>query len=164
MEKNSNRSILFYKVGYYWCYLMLMAKKIVSAFLLQEEKRKVFQKYCTVWKLQKFTLTNFSHKNYEKSTYLECTSECVSMQVDKLLCKLFSQKFFLSKILVFPQCVLATSTSGSFTLILFSIRCLQIYCWVKWIHSKKNILKKKATFFSFRKSCNCCIEFSENWR
>ena len=61
----------------------------------------------------------------------------------------FTQFFqSVSKIFVFPHCVLTTSTSGSFTLILFSIRCLQTYCWVKWIHSKKNILKKAFFFFS----------------
>ena len=63
---------------------------------------------------------------------------------------LFSRNFFqsVSKIFVFPHCILTTSTSGSFTLILFSIRCLQTYCWVKWIHSKKNILKEGFFFFS----------------
>ena len=73
----------------------------------------------------------------------------------------FTQFFqSVSKIFVFPHCVLTTSTSGSFTLILFSIRCLQTYCWVKWIHSKKNILKK-AFFFLFAKVASSFLKIED---
>ena len=120
-----------------------MAKEIESAFLLREKK----EKYCTVWILQKFTLAIFFNKKKTWNQFALCINCWIT------LLGVFTQFFqSVSKIFVFPHCVLTTSTSGSFTLILFSIRCLQTYCWVKWIHSKKNILKEG--FFSFRKSCN----------